>query len=316
MRNDAEELVLVAGVQDAAERRRLTAAAGDTPLRFAADQEALRRLAPQATALLADPPADVLASAARLRWLHSWAAGPVVHAGALAPRAVMTSSKGNGAVPLAEHALLLMLMLSRNATAWLDAQREHRWERHVHGELAGATCGLIGLGNSGRDLARKAAAMHMRVVGLRRGVPEPVPYVDRVYAREQLPALLAESDFVVITAPLTDETRGMLGRAEFAAMRATAFLVCVSRGGIADEEALGEALRAGTIAGAGLDAHAEEPLPPGSEVWRWPHTVVTPHNGATTAATRRRGIDIAADNLDRFVRGVPLRNTVDVTAGY
>jgi phosphoglycerate dehydrogenase-like enzyme len=228
----------------------------------------------------------------------------------------MTSAKGNGAVPLAEQALMLMLMLSRNAPRWLASQREHRWDRYTHGELAGATCGLIGLGNSGRDLALKAAAMHMRVLGMRRGAPEPVPGVDRVYPGKALHELLAASDFVVVTAPLTDETRGLLGPAELGAMRPTAFLVVVSRGGIVDQAALGSALRAGTIAGAGLDAHADEPLAPDSEVWDWPNAIVTPHNGATTAATRRRGIDIAADNLGRFARGAALHNVVDLAAGY
>ena len=108
----------------------------------------------------------------------------------------------------------------------------------------------------------------------------------------------------------------MLGRAELGLMRPTAFLVCVSRGGIVDEGAQRAALRAGTLAGAGLDAHADEPLPPDSDVWSWPNTIVTPHNGATTAATRRRSIDIAADNLDRFARGAALRNLVDREAGY
>ena len=273
-------------------------------------------MAPRATALLADPRDDVLSGAPRLRWLHSWAAGPRVPSTALPADAVMTSSKGNGAVPLAEHALMLMLMLSRNAPRWAAAQREHRWDRYTHGELAGASCGLVGLGNAGRDLALKAAAMHMTVLGIRRGAPGPVAGVDRVYPLSSLPEFLAESDFVVVTAPLTPETRGMIGRAELGLMRPTAFVVCVSRGGIVDQDALGAALRAGTLAGAGLDAHADEPLPPASEVWSWPNTIVTPHNGATTAATRRRSIDIAADNLNRFTRGIKLRNVVDQEAGY
>jgi phosphoglycerate dehydrogenase-like enzyme len=213
---------------------------------------------------------------------------------------VCTSCKGNGAIPLAEHAILLMLMLNRDAPRWLRAQAAHRWEHRPHGELNGLTCGIIGLGHSGQDLAQKCRAFHMRVLGLRR-TPRPTPHVDEVLPRSRLHELLGASDFVVVTAPRTSETVGLLGEGEFRAMKPTAHYICFSRG---------------WIAGAGLDAHGEEPLPPGSPFWDLPNAIVTPHNGATTPATRQRGVDIFVENLRRYQAGEPLVNVVDKQAGY
>jgi phosphoglycerate dehydrogenase-like enzyme len=133
---------------------------------------------------------------------------------------------------------------------------------------------------------------------------------------ERLHELLAQSDFVVMTAPRTPETRGMLGEAEFRAMKPSAFYICFSRGGIADDVALLRALNEGWIAGAGLDAHSQEPLPPDSPFWSAPNTIVTPHNGATTPGTRQRGVNIFVDNLRRYLAGVTLHNIVDKQAGY
>ncbi len=262
-------------------------------------------------------PAEALAKADRLTWVHTWAAGPdrALYPEMVASPVVLTSSKGNGAVPLAEHAMLLMLMLNRNALRWVRAQEERRWERFTHPELAGLTCGIIGLGHSGIDLAHKAKAFRMRVHGLRRRA-QAAPYVDRMFPRERLHDFLAGSDVVVVTAPLTDETRGMLGEAEFQAMKETAIFICFSRGGIADDDALLRALDKGWIAGAGLDAHGTEPLPADSPFWTAPNTIITPHNGATTPQTGERGVDIFLENLRRFTTGRELVNVVDKNSGY
>ncbi len=262
-------------------------------------------------------PAEALARAHRLKWVHSWLAGPdaQLYPAFVAAPLLFTCSKGNGAIPLAEHAMLLMLMLNRNALSWLKAQAEHRWDRSRHGELNGLTCGILGAGFSAIDLAEKARAFHMRVIGMRR-TDTPAPGFDRIYRREDLHAFLGESDFVVMTLPRTPGTVGMLGEAEFRAMKPSAFYICFSRGGIADDDALLRALNEGWIAGAGLDAHSVEPLPADSPFWTAPNTIVTPHNGATTSATRQRGIDIFIDNLGRYLRDEPLNNLVDRQHGY
>jgi phosphoglycerate dehydrogenase-like enzyme len=261
--------------------------------------------------------ADALARARRLKLVQSWAAGPdqLMTPEMKASDVVCTSCKGNGAIPLAEHAMMLMLMLNRDARRWLRAQSEHRWDHWNHPELNGLTCGIIGLGHSGQDLALKCKAFHMRVLGLRK-TAQPTPNVDELFSHDRLHEFLGQSDFVVVTAPRTPETAGMLGEAEFRAMKPTAYYICFSRGGIADDAALLKALREGWIAGGGLDAHAKEPLPADSPFWDLPNAIVTPHNGASTPFTRQRGIDIFVENLRRYQAGQPLHNVIDKHAGY
>lgn len=295
----------------------MRAAAPDADVRYFDTRAALEEQIEEAEVVAGNITAPALARAGKLRWVHSWAAGPdfLLYPEMLASPVVCTCSKGNGAIPLAEHAMMLMLMLNRDALGWVRNQAEHRWEHRYHGELNGLTCGIIGLGYSGQDLALKCKAFHMRVLGTRRN-PQPTANVDEVYPHERLDELLAASDFVVVTAPRTPETIGMLGEAQFRAMKPTAYYVCFSRGGIADDGALLRALQEGWIAGAGLDAHGEEPLPSDSPFWDLPNTIVTPHNGATTLKTRQRGIDIFVENLRRYVAGQPLVNVVDKQAGY
>ena len=295
----------------------IRAAAPGYDFRYFATREALEEQIEEAEIVAGHLGAGALARAERLRWVQSWAAGPdaLMYPEMLASDVTCTSAKGNGAIPLAEHAIMLMLMLNRDALRWVRDQAEHRWQHRPHGELNGLTCGIIGLGHSGQDLALKCQAFHMRVLGIRR-TPQPTPNVDEVFTLERLDAFLAASDFVVVTAPRTPETIGMIGEVQFRAMKPTAHYVCFSRGGIADDAALLRALQEGWIAGAGLDAHGQEPLPADSPFWDLPNTIITPHNGATTPATRQRGIDIFVENLRRYQAGEPLYNVIDKAAGY
>jgi phosphoglycerate dehydrogenase-like enzyme len=210
---------------------------------------------------------------------------------------------------------MLMLMLARDTRRWLRNQDARTWERWFHPELTAQTCGIIGLGYSGQDLALKLKAFHMRVIGMRR-TPRPTPNVDEVFTRDRLHEMLAQSDFVVVTAPRTPETRGMLGEAEFRVMKPGAFFICYSRGGFADDAALLKALNEGWIAGAGLDAHTQEPLPPDSPFWTARNTIITPHNSATSPMSRERRVEIFLENLGYFLAGQPLRSVVNKAAGY
>ncbi|UFU07904.1 D-2-hydroxyacid dehydrogenase [Ruania halotolerans] len=289
-------------------------------------------------AVLGAGPSDDLSALPALTWVHSGAAGVDgwLSAGSPPDGVVLTSAVGNGAIPLAEHALMLMLMLSRQAPRWFAAQQRHVWDRYTHGELAGATLGIIGYGNSGRDLARKAQACHMPVQAVRRedsgagthgasgagasGYGDDGSVDDagvRVFrGRAGLEQVLATSDHVVVTAPWTPQTQNLIGTAELALMRPSAFLIVISRGGIVTEDALVGALRDGVIAGAGLDAHATEPLPASSPLWDLQNVIITPHNGATTAATAERGTAIMLENVSRWSHGEQLLNVVDRTRGY
>ena len=310
------EIVVVRGGQGERVAERVRAAHPEVVVAPADDADALRT----ATVVADHLTDDEVARMPRLAWVHSWAAGVESDVGAAlrrrasvaGPEAVtVTSSAGNGAIPLAEQALLLMLMLSRQAPRWAAAQREHRWERFTHGELYGRTVGIYGYGNVGRELAIRARALGMTVVGLRRRPAAPDDPVDRMLPPDAVDELAALSDFLVVAAPLTDRTAGAIGLRTLRELGPAGHLVVVSRGGIVREVDLVAALRDGIVGGAGLDAHADEPLPTDSPLWDLPRTIVTPHNGATTSSTADRGTAIFLDNLDRWLARRPLRNVVD-----
>lgn len=310
------EILIVRGGQGERVAEAVRAAHPEVVVASADDADALST-ATVAAGHLTD---DEVARMPRLAWVHSWAAGVESDVGpALRRRAsvagtgvvTVTSSAGNGAIPLAEQALMLMMMLGRQAPRWADAQREHRWERFTHDELHGRTVGIYGYGNVGRELAVRARAFGMTVVGLRRRPAGPDDPVDRMLPADAVDELAALSDFLVVAAPLTDRTTGAIGLRTLRELGPEGHLVVVSRGGIVREADLVTALRDGIVAGAGLDAHANEPLPPDSPLWDLPRTIVTPHNGATTASTADRGTAIFLDNLDRWLARRPLRNVVD-----
>ena len=199
---------------------------------------------------------EAVARARDLRWMHTWSAGVdnLVPPGLDKTDVIYTCGKGNGGVTMAEWAMMLMLMWSKKATHYLAAHEQRRWAPLPHGELNGQVVGIIGLGNSGADLARKCQAFHMTVLGMRRSAV-PCDFVDEMFGLDNLHEMLARSDYVVVTTPITDQTRGMIGEAEFQAMKPDAYFIVTSRGGVADGQAMLRALEQGWIAGAGLDAH-------------------------------------------------------------
>jgi phosphoglycerate dehydrogenase-like enzyme len=310
--------ILVTGQFSAENIERMRQAAPGVDLRFVRKLNAEEDGLGDVEAIAGTINASHLAQSPRLKWVHSWAAGADndLFPEMLNSPVILTSSTGNGAIPLAEHSMLLMLMLNRDVPRWMRAQSEKKWDRFTHPELNDLTVGIFGLGNSGADLALKAKAFHMRVLGLRRNADRMVSGVDQVYSMEDFHTFLGESDFIVVTAPSTPATLGAFDATAFRAMKPSAYFICISRGGIAVDEALLQALCENWIAGAGLDAHGVEPLPPDSPFWSLPNVIVTPHNGATTPATAQRSVDIFVDNLQRYVSGQPLRNVVDKFAGY
>jgi phosphoglycerate dehydrogenase-like enzyme len=259
----------------------------------------------------------LLARVPNLRWIHTISAG-VDHL--LFPElresdAILTNASGVFNVPIAETVMAYILAVVKRLPEFWAHQREHRWEKLPLRELRGLTVGIVGLGDIGTEVARLCRAFGMHVLGLRRR-PAPSDLADEVLPPDRLQDLLARSDFVVIAAPLTAETRGMIGRAELAAMKPDAWLINISRGAIVDEEALVEALREGRIGGACLDVFAEEPLPPESPLWDMPNVIITPHNSWSSPHIEEREIALFLENLRRYVAGEPLLNVVDKQAGY
>jgi phosphoglycerate dehydrogenase-like enzyme len=227
---------------------------------------------------------------------------------------LVSSSAGRSSPVLAEHAILFMLALAYNFTGFYEAQKAHRWgipgQDQLRG-LFGRTIGIVGLGNTGTELAVRAKALGMRVLGYRRRATEPPAGVDRLYATERgepLDELLTESDFVVLAVPLSDATHHLIGERELRLMKPAARLVNMARGAVIDEAALLRALREGWIAGAGLDTFAQEPLPPDSPLWDAPNVLITPHTTPQVPDRTGRSLDIIEENARRYRAGQPLLN--------
>jgi len=198
------------------------------------------------------------------------------------------------------------------------AQGAARWDKeHRHTELRGATVVVLGLGSIGGEVARRAAAFGMRVIGVRRRLDLPgIAGVSGVVPPECLAEVMGEADFLAITAPLTPATRGLVSRDVIARMKPTAWIVNIARGAIVDEPALLEALRAKRIAGAAIDAWWTEPLPSDSEWWSLPNVIATPHVSHSSPRVRERTLELFLENLRRWKARQPLLNVVDLKAGY
>jgi phosphoglycerate dehydrogenase-like enzyme len=198
----------------------------------------------------------------------------------------------------------------------LRNQAAHRWDRIQMEELGGKTVGIVGAGQIGTEVAIRARPLGMRVIATKRS-PEPLPAYDEVMGPDQLPRLLAESDYVVLACPLTTETRGMIDEPQLRLMKPTAFLLNVARGGLIVDDALLRALREAWIAGACLDAFNQEPLPPESPLWDVERLVVTPHASSSSPHVLRRAEQEFVVNLRQFVAGEPLLNRLrEPTLGY
>ncbi len=216
-------------------------------------------------------------------------------------------------LPIAEWVIGCMLMFAKGWPGAFHAQREHAWRRFMPREVNGATVGIVGLGSIGGEVARRARALGCHVIGMRRSFeanPQH-PLVDEALPPRELRSLLERSDYVVLTAPLTAQTRGMIDAAALQSMRRDAVLLNVGRGALIDEPALIEALRARTIAGAALDVFMHEPLPADSPLWDLDNIVMTPHIAAGTDRYYQRATDIFCANLRHYLAGEPLANVVD-----
>jgi phosphoglycerate dehydrogenase-like enzyme len=247
-----------------------------------------------------------------LRWMHTFSIGldfpgyrAVVERGI-----TLTNGAGTQSIPIAQHVLLMMLHHARGMRAWEEAQARREWRLTPSDELTGKTVALLGLGGIGREVARLAKALRMHVVGLRRR-PEPVEHVDELLPPGAVGELCARADFLVLCAPLTRATRGIVGAAELARMKRTAYLINVARGPLVDEAALVACLRERRIAGAALDVFDTEPLPPDHPLWTLPNVVITPHCAPASPLHLVRGTELFVENLGRYVSGRPLLNVVD-----
>jgi phosphoglycerate dehydrogenase-like enzyme len=312
--------VLVNTELDEAQRQRIVAAAAGARVVFTTDRQEALAEARDAEVLFGRVTPELFERAPMLRWVHTLGAGVD---GTLFPELVesdvaLISEKGTVGPHLAEQAFALLLALTRGIAR---SVRERTWEnrlsiRAAAWELTDRTLGIVGLGGTGREVARRAAAFGMRVLAVDpEDVPSP-PEVAALWKMERFGDLLEQSDVVVVCAPLTEQTRGMFDQSAFQRMRRHALLINVTRGAIVDEAALLRALTEGWIAGAGLDVTPREPLPDDHPLWTMPNVVVTPHVAGASPYRLDRAIDVFVENLARDRAGQPLRSLIDKRKGY
>ena len=311
--------VVVTGLRAEAIEELKAAAPGVTLV--AAEEDA--RLAAEvadADALLGTISPRLLAAGKRLKWVQIYSAGveryltPELRASSV----VVTNCKIIQGPNIADHAMALLLALTRALNRTLPAQAREEWTRGQYRmiELPGKTAVIIGLGGIGMQIAQRASGFGMRVIGVD---PKDIPYtalVAKVVPPDRLDAVLPEADVVFVSAPLTPQSQGMMGARQFELMKKGAYFIAVSRGKLYSTEALVKALDSQRLAGAGLDVTDPEPLPKGHPLWKFPNVLITPHVAGNSDRVQERRMALLKENLRRFAAGEPLVNVVDKQKGY
>jgi phosphoglycerate dehydrogenase-like enzyme len=251
------------------------------------------------------PMADhVVRDAPKLKWIQALGTGVdnIIDLPSLSKEVLVTNIRGIHGAPVSEATIAFMLSLARDMPRSVRAQQESKWERWPSALLAGKTVGILGVGLIAEYLAPICKTFHMTVIGFS-GSPRETKGFDRVVHRDELVKVAAELDFLVALTPLSPETRGIVGAKVFAAMKPTAYVVNVARGGVVDEPALIAALEAGKIAGAGLDVFSQEPLPPESPLWKTKNVTIFSHLGGYSQGYEDRAMPTIAGNMAKFLAG-------------
>ncbi len=282
---------------------------------------------------------ELLSHAQRLRWVQAPTASleHYLFPELIAHPCALSNMRGLFSDVIADHVLGLVVCFARNLHLYIRQQTERRWEPmggeqartdfisgpgvenaidRAHRHLADQTLGIVGCGAIGSEIARRARAFGLRVMGVD-SKPRALPgIIDDVWPVERLSQLLSESDYVVIAAPHTPQTEKLFRAPQFAAMRRSAYLINIGRGAIVDLADLTAALRSGLIAGAGLDVFETEPLPTDHELWGMPNVIITPHIAGASPRVPQRHLETLLENIRRFVNNEPLATQVDKHAWY
>lgn len=266
-----------------------------------------------ATVIFGWPRPEVLGQAVRLKWFQTMWAGADEYAGRLPAGALFTSSSGSNSRSVAEHMLSCMLALCRRLPIYRDSQRCHVWkDEGPMKTILGGTVLVVGAGNVGSAFAGLCRGLGAETIGLKRTVSGPVEGFDQVYSMDRLDELLPQADVVALTLPHSPQTAGLMNEARIARMKSDAVLISAGRGSVLDQDALAKAITAGRLWGAALDVTEPEPLPKDSPLWDLPNLLLTPHvaGGMRLELTRRRCVEMAQENLRRYLAGEPLQNIV------
>jgi phosphoglycerate dehydrogenase-like enzyme len=252
-------------------------------------------------------------------WVHSRAAGldSILFPELVESAVPLTNGSGVFSQSLGEFALAVILYFAKDFRRMLRNQEAGRWEQFDVDEIASQTVGIVAYGDIGRAVASRVHAMGMRVLALKRHTPAGTdPFISRFYGPDELAAMLGQCDFVVVAAPLTAETRHMIGDAAFASMKPNAVVINIGRGPVIDQAALVRALNAGRIKGAGLDVFEREPIPEGDPIYKFESVLVSPHCADHTTDWLNRAMRFFVLQYERFSNGQPLENIVQKHLGY
>ena len=255
----------------------------------------------------------------RLQWIHTYSAGVeklLSNVTFSQSDILLTNSRGIHGIPMAEHVLGTMLASGRCLIEAWENQKARIWKRLTEpDELFGKTAAIIGLGSIGREIAKHLKNMGMRVVAVKQ-TTSIEPFVDQLFTLDHLPAALSYADYIIVTLPLTPQTKKLFNRKTFDMMKENAFFINVSRGDIVEEADLVEALTTKRIRGASLDVFATEPLPEDSPLWDVPNLFITPHHSAISPMYLDRSLKIFRNNLQIFPQRIGMLNVVDKQRGY
>lgn len=261
---------------------------------------------------------DLLPKAKRLKWVHALSAGvdQLLSPELVNSDIILTNSRGIHGIPMAEHVLAMMLTFTRNLQRIYENQKSKVWQHQVSlEELYDKTIAIVGLGSIGREIAKRAKCLGMKVIATKRTMTQEI-FVDKLYTMDQLPHLLSSADFVVVTLPLTQETKELFSIEMFRNMKKSAYFINVARGAIVNEADLITALQTGIIKGAALDVFAQEPLPEASPLWTLDNLMITPHIAANSPYYLDRAIKLFIENLNKFSNDSEMLNIINKQAGY
>ncbi len=310
--------VVVTGLSPAAIQDLQQAAPGARVVAASADQ--LAREVADADAVLGGIDAGAFGAATRLKWVQIYSAGAErqLFPEFRASDVVLTNAKIIQGPEIADHAMALLLALTRSIYQTIPARAQEKWTRGQHRpiELNGKTAVIIGVGGIGMQIAQRAHAFGMRVIGVD---PKDIPYtyfISKVVPPDRLDAVLPQADVVFVSAPLTPASEKTMGARQFDLMKPNSYFIAVSRGRLYDTDALVQALENKRLAGAGLDVTNPEPVPPGHRLWKFDNVVITPHIAGSSDGVQARRMELLKENLRRFVAGEALLNVVDKQRGY
>ena len=315
--------VVVASLFGSGFEERLTEEFPEVDFVFAASEEDQAAEIKDADVFMGSPSRSVFLASDRLRWLHCPGTGidkltsipEIVNSDV-----VLTNARGSHAAPMADHVMSMCLAFAHRTNEMMADQRAHVWDTRKYDrffiEMEGSTMGIVALGDIGSAAARRAAGFGMRVYAVDKRPFDAPPGVEEVWGLDRLDDLLRMSDWLVVTAPYTDDSKGMIDARGLGLMKPTSHLIVISRGGVVDEDALLDAVTDRGIAGAGIDAFEIEPPPDDSPWWELDNVIISPHASALTVEMWEGRREIFRENLRRFLANEPFIYVCDKTAGF